>query len=145
MSSNSCIRYSFAYLQLRFNKRIFNLLRRNNWCVLHRLLKKLTLSSRISRRVASGIAAEADIFVHVQCIITTSYTKHQNIMISLQIQWWFFNLKAKRLWKKHFISVDIQLLASNTLIFVLRQEVDHLLGLSRDILISAKLEGVCER
>lgn len=34
-----------------------------------------TLSSRISRRVASGIANEAVIFEHAQCIITTSYTK----------------------------------------------------------------------
>lgn len=43
-----------------------------------------TLSSRISRRVASGIANEAVIFEHAQCIITTSYAKalRDNIIIT---------------------------------------------------------------
>ena len=36
---------------------------------------KTTLSSKISRRVASGIAKEAVIFEQAQCIITTSCIK----------------------------------------------------------------------
>lgn len=47
-----------------------------------RLLQELTFSIKISRRVASGIAEDADIFVQVQCINTTSYSKPKMTMIN---------------------------------------------------------------
>lgn len=43
--------------------------------MLDSLFKTQTLSSNISRRVASGIAADAVIFVDAQCMTTTSYTR----------------------------------------------------------------------
>lgn len=69
--------------------------------------EKLTLSSRISRRVGSGIAAEADIFVHVQCIITISYIKHQNIMK--------ISSESQTPLQEAFIDDNIQVLASLTI------------------------------
>jgi hypothetical protein len=75
MSSNCSIGYSFAQFQLKLKRA---------WCkmCLHEMklaeitksfeVIKTTLSSKISRRVASGIADEAVIFEHAQCIITTS-------------------------------------------------------------------------
>lgn len=47
-----------------------------------------TLSSKISRRVASEIAKEAEIFEHAQCIITISYTKPIREEISSDIYKW---------------------------------------------------------
>lgn len=49
-------------------------------------LLKLTLSSKNSRRLASGTVEDVDIFVQVQLINTTSYSKPNYDIISLQIQ-----------------------------------------------------------